>query len=95
MPFLRSSHITGTVMLVIATALWPWPASAQLDQEITRSQTSNIQRAIENNLPPPATNRATAPCRGPAAIAPAPGYPAATAPVGQGGCVTPVPGAPN
>jgi hypothetical protein len=38
------------VTLIIATALWPWPASAQIDQAITRAQSNNIQRAIENTL---------------------------------------------
>ena len=31
-------------------ALWPRPAPAQIDQAITRAQSNNIQRAIENQL---------------------------------------------
>ena len=57
MPNPQSSRFTIAVTLVIAAALWPWPASAQVDQEITRSQSNTIERAIENNLPTTAAPR--------------------------------------
>jgi hypothetical protein len=42
MPGLRSSRIAVAATLVIATALWPWPASSQIDQAITRTQSNNM-----------------------------------------------------
>jgi len=92
MPRLGSSGITLAVTLAIATALCPRPASAQLDQAITRTQADTTQRAIENTLPMPVTGRPAAPCRGTAAAAPTQ-HPASAAPAGPGDCVTSAPAA--
>ena len=59
-----SSHPSIASALVVAIVLWALPAAAQMDQAITRSQTDNTQRAIDNNLPtpdcrPPAKQQAT------------------------------------
>jgi hypothetical protein len=52
-----SSRPSIASALVVAIGLWVWPAAAQMDQAITRSQTSNVQRAIQNNLPTPDCRR--------------------------------------
>ncbi len=50
MPRRESSGIAIAITAAIALALWPQPASSQVDQAITRSQSNNIARAIENTL---------------------------------------------
>ena len=85
MPNPQSFRFTIAVTFVIAAALWPWPASAQVDQEITRSQSNTIQRAIENNL---ATTTAQRDQRRRSAATRQPQHPAGSEP-------TPAPAAPN
>jgi hypothetical protein len=82
-------RLTIAVTLVIAAALLPSAASAQVDQEITRSQANTIARAIENNLPP-ATPGPTDPRCHTATAAPPPYSPAAQS-AGRSACATSAP----